>query len=421
MDVRIEPVPLKGNITVPASKSELHRMLICAAFSDGPVRILAAPGYLSRDIEATAGCLEALGADITPESDALTVIPSDRAKVSAVMNCIESGSTLRMLLPVAASVCGSLEVSGEGSLHRRPLSGLIKTMEEHGVVFTSDALPFRTSGILRGGRFTVEGNITSQYLSGLLLAAPLLEEGAEVLLSSELVSAGYTQLTADVMRQFGRTVISDGRSFRCQPGGYISPGAVTAGGDWSSAAAFIAMAAAGRDCDITVSGLQKGSCQPDRGILDILGKAGAEIGAAGDGIRVKSSELTAFEADAAVVPDLIPVLSALACVAEGRSVFRGCGRLRYKESDRLAAMTGMLSGMGADIREDGDLFTVERTGNGMSLEVDPGEDHRTVMAAAVAAYAFSVPVTVKNAEAVTKSYPDFFKDLRNLGGRADVL
>ena len=421
MDVRIVPVPLRGKIKVPASKSELHRLLICAAFSDRPVLIYAAPGYLSDDIQATIGCLESLGARIGTAEKAIAVIPAEGRKGKAVLECHESGSTLRMLLPAAAAVCGSLEVSGTGSLPGRPVEDLLKVMKEHGTSFTRHTVPFKTEGILKGGRFTVRGDITSQYLSGLLLAAPLMDGGAEIKLSSPLVSAGYAELTIDVMRRFGMEVSAEGSTWSCRQGGYVSPDRERAGGDWSAAAAFMAMAAAGKGCDITLEGLDSGSLQPDRKMLDILRDAGADIDTGTDSVRVRSSQLKAFSADASEVPDLIPVLSAMACAAEGKSVFRGCGRLRYKESDRMAVMAGILSEMGASVSSDGDTLMVETAQDARSCGADPRGDHRIVMAAAAAAYAFSVPVTVRNAEAVTKSYPGLFRDLRSLGGEADVI
>ena len=421
MDVRIVPVPLKGVIDVPASKSELHRMLICAAFSDRPVRISAAAGHLSEDIKATVRCLRSLGASVRADDGSVTVTPSGRDTASAVLDCGESGSTLRMLLPAASAVCGALDVTGSGSLPGRPVAELVDQMERHGVAFSSSILPFRTQGKLRGGRFEVPGDITSQYLSGLLLASPLLEGGAQTELTSELASAGYVRVTLDIMERFGIHAVEEGKTFRCAQGGYLSPGEIRAGGDWSAAAAFIVMAAAGKDCDITLSGLDSRSFQPDRIAADILRSAGADITDGEYGIRVRSSALKALGADAAEVPDLIPVLSAAACAAQGRSVFRGCERLRYTESDRMSELRRMLSSMGAAVTADGDMLSVECRGDGISCEVDPSGDHRIVMAAAAAAYALSVPVTVRNAEAVNKSYPEFFDDLRSLGGEADVI
>lgn len=421
MDVRIVPVPLRGEIRVPASKSELHRMLICAAFADRPVRIGAAAGYLSDDVEATIRCLGSLGAAVVTEDDAVIVTPRQENKDYAVLDCGESGSTLRMLLPAAAAVCGALDVRGSGSLPGRPVGELTDEMQRHGVKFTSGELPFSTEGIMSGGCFRVPGDITSQYLSGLLLASPLLKGGAETELTSELVSAGYADMTIDVMERFGAHVERSGRRFSCVGEGYVSPGELKAGGDFSAAAAMIAMAAAGKDCDIVLTGLNAASCQPDRKVLDIMERSGADIEVSDTGIRVQSSSLGALSADAGEVPDLIPVLSAAACAADGISVFRGCGRLRYKESDRLSEMTALLLSVGASVTPDGDTLTVGRPGKGISCVIDPSGDHRIVMAAIVASYALSVPVTVRNAEAVEKSYPRFFDDLRSLGGKADVI
>ena len=421
VDVRIVPVPLRGKISVPASKSELHRMLICAAFSDRPVRIGAAAGYLSGDIEATVRCLGSLGASVAAEDDAVTVTPVKEHKNSAVLYCGESGSTLRMLLPAAAAVCGALDVTGRGSLLGRPVGELTDEMQRHGVKFSSRTLPFSTEGLLSGGSFSVPGDITSQYLSGLLLASPLLEGGTSIELTSELASAGYAVMTLDIMERFGVHAIKDGTRYVCTGKGYVSPEKLDTGGDFSAAAAFITMAAAGKDCDIVLTGLNAASCQPDRKVLDIVERSGADIEVSDTGIRVRSSSLGALSADAGEVPDLIPVLSAASCASTGTSVFRGCARLRYKESDRMSGMTAMLSSMGARVTSDGDTFTVGRPEKGISCIIDPSGDHRTVMAAAVAAYALSVPVTVRNAEAVEKSYPRFFDDLRSLGGKADVI
>ena len=420
MDIQIIPRPLSGTVSVQSSKSELQRMIICAASADAPTRIGYKGGALSEDVLATVRCVAALGADIEVEDKTITVSPVSGFRHSAVLDCGQSAATLRFMLPVAACLCEDVTFAGGGSLARRPVADLLEALKKNGLEIESDRIPVRTRGLLRGGRFSVSGNISSQYLSGLLLASPLMKGGAEIELTTGLVSSGYVMMTRSVMNLFGAQVSYNG-TFSCHAQGYRSPGAIQAGGDWSGAAALIASAACGSGCDIVLEGLDAGSEQKDREVTAILGAAGADIRYKGFGVRIISSSMRAFDADLSDMPDLFPVLACASVGACGTSRFYGCERLRVKESDRIESVSKALGAFGYEISDGGGCFSVIRNGSAPIGVVDPSGDHRVVMAAVVASYASGIPVTIRNCECVSKSYPGFFECLRELGGEADVL
>ena len=421
MDIRITPGPLKGTVPAPVSKSELHRMLICSSFSDAPVMIKGFTGRLPDDILATVSCLERLGAVISCSGGEIYVTPVNKVPERPLLDCAESGSTLRFLLPVTAAVCGSAEIHGDSSLAARPVSELIDALSGCGAGFTSRTLPTELRSSLSGNRFLIPGNVSSQYVSGLMMASALLPGTSEVAVTTPLVSRDYVGMTSEIMREFGAAVEQTESLFRIS-GPYRSPGTAAAGGDWSGAAAVMAAAAASPGSDVTVTGLEERSHQADRRIAGILSSMGALVSIDGGSVRVKSAgKLRSAELDADMIPDLFPVTAALGAGAEGVSEFRNCRRLRYKESDRIRTMDRLLSGFGTEVSTDGERFLVTGPGGRRSAEADPEGDHRIAMAAAVAAYAVGAETVIRGAECVEKSYPAFFDDLRSLGGRVDVI
>ena len=400
MNVIVTPSPLSGRVTAPPSKSEAHRLLICAALADAPTGIALAGTNL--DIEATAACLRALGADIEREGDALRVRPIPSVPGQAELDCGESGSTLRFLLPVAAALGAETRFTGHGRLPRRPNAPLIEALRAHGAAIDRDLLPLALSGGLRGGRWELPGDVSSQYITGLLLALPLLLEDSEVVLTTRLESASYVDMTLHALARFGVRAIPTPTGW-IVPGGqcFRSPGEIAVEGDWSAAAFWLAANVLGADVDI--AGLAEDSPQGDRAAGTLLGQT---------------------EIDASNVPDLVPALAVAAAGRAQPTVITGAARLRLKESDRLQTVADMLAalGHGAEVTPDG---LVIRGGTPAPCDaglrtVNGANDHRIVMAAAVAAAFGDRPVRITGAEAVEKSYPDFFRDFEALGGKLYV-
>ncbi len=409
MDVEIIPHSLGGTVKAVPSKSDVHRVLICAALSDR--RTTVEVHEVSDDILSTARCLEALGAGMEYEEGLLRVTPGDEVPHAPELDCGESGSTLRFLLPVAAAVASEAHFTGRGRLPDRPIGELAAAMKEHGVRFTSPRLPFAISGRLRGGVYEIPGDISSQYITGLLLALPVVG-GGEIRLTSPLKSAPYVRMTERTMSRFGVEVEETGDGWRVKGTPYISPGETAAEGDWSNAAFFLTAGALGDA--VTVSGLSGTSPQGDRRILEILGNFGAKVSCDG-GARVSRGSLAGITVDLEDVPDLLPILAVCAAFARGETRFVNGARLRLKESDRLMAVSSMLRSLGGDVTELADGLTV-RGGQLRGGAVDGFNDHRIVMAAAIAGAYSSGPVTISGAEAVNKSYPSFFRDFNALGG-----
>ena len=417
MNIVIEPSPLKGEIAAIPSKSVAHRMLICAALADGPTTLRIPK--TSDDIDATADCLRALGAAITVNNEDYIVEPIAQIENIPLLDCGESGSTLRFLLPVAAAAADRCRFDGHGRLPERPLSDLTDAMKEHGVSFDGEKLPFTIGGRLRGGIYRLPGNVSSQYITGLLLALPLCEEDSVIELTTALESASYIDITLSVLKTFGITVHCE-RNRYIIPGKQVfrSPGTLPVEGDWSNAAFFLTAAALNND--IAMTGLNPNSAQGDRKIIALLEQLGAVTQKDNGRLTLRSDDLKGCTIDIQDTPDLLPVLSVAAAFAQGKTTFINAARLRLKESDRLASSAAMIENLGgrADVGED--ELTVYGTGL-IGGTVDSCNDHRIAMSAAVAATRCSKPVTILNAEAVKKSYPGFYNDYNKTGGKAHVL
>ena len=398
MQVTIHPGKLRGRVQAPPSKSHAHRLLICAALADGETAIEGAGA--SKDIEATARCLTALGACVAPEQDALRVRPIGVPNKNALLDCGESGSTLRFLLPLCALFNCAATLVGHGRLPERPNGPLLKAMRAHGAAFKGEGLPMTVSGGLRGGEYHLPGDVSSQFFTGLLLALPLADEDSEVTADTPLESAPYVDLTLSAMRAFGVRAERTPRGFRV-PGrqNYVSPGRLRVEGDWSGAAFWLAANALGGE--VTVEGLNPLSAQGDRAAQTLFLPENLAC------------------ADVRDVPDLMPALAAVMAAVPGRHRIVGAARLRIKESDRLRAMAEALRALGGSVRETEDGLAIEG-GSLAGGTVDGCGDHRVVMSAAVLAAACKGAVTILGAEAADKSYPGFFADFAALGGKMDV-
>ncbi len=406
-----------GSIPAIASKSCAHRLLICAALSDTPSDIRCIT--ISDDILATARCLRALGAVIERSERGFAITPIDRSNIPAhpVLDVGESGSTLRFLLSVVSALGADCEIVQHGRLPERPLSPLCEELTAHGVTLSeAGSNPLHICGQLTGNHFTLPANVSSQFLSGILLALPLLG-GGTLTMTEHIESGAYLDLTVDAMRTCGVSVERSGMVFTVS-GSYHAQPVMFVEGDWSNGAFWLCAGAIG-PAPVTVTNLNPNSSQGDRATLDILRQFGADVQIGGNDITVRPSPLHGCEIDASGIPDLVPILSCVACAAEGETRIFGAGRLRIKESDRLAATADVLGTLGADITETEDGLIIR---GGKPLHggtVDSWNDHRIAMTAAVASLLSRSAVTITNAQAVRKSYPAFFVDFATLGGETE--
>ena len=407
----------QGKIKAIASKSVAHRLLICAAFADAPTRILCEE--TNNDIEATAACLNALGASISrnaPHYDVVPVSPSNIVK-GATLPCGESGSTLRFLLPVAAALGADCSFALEGRLSDRPLSPLREELEAHGISL-SGKNPLTISGKLSGYEFSIDGGVSSQFVSGLLFALTLLPHSASLTVTGKIESAPYIDITCDALSLFGAPVQRNENKYIINAkASLVSPSYLEVEGDWSNAAFPLALGAL---CgEVEVCGLNPDSSQGDRTIADLLLRFGADItlSESRSSYIARRSNLRGIEIDASQIPDLVPVLATVASVAEGKTHIYGASRLRLKESDRLSTVCDMLTRLGAKIDENDDGLTIEGVSTLSGGSVSSHNDHRIAMSAAVAASISEHSVEIDGAEAVSKSYPAFWDDVKSLGAK----
>lgn len=431
MDVVITPHELAGSIDAIASKSIAHRLLICAALCKSPVQIVCPT--TSKDIEATQACLVSLGATIVRNGDTLNVTPimsapnsdeAKNAKQGALLDCGESGSTLRFMLPVAAALGCNAALTGHGRLAKRPLSPLYEELIAGGCNLTEQgSFPLQIEGKLRTGRFELPGNVSSQYISGLLLAAPLLDGPSEIRVKNPIESKPYIDLTISALAAFGVAVTTTQEtidkesytSFFVSPRTpYTSPETISVEGDWSNAAFWLAAGALG--AGITVGNLALASRQGDRAILAALAKLGARISRKGSYATACASTPQGTTIDVSNFPDLVPPLAVVAALAPGHTSLTNCARLRLKESDRIETVCAGLAALGAHITSTANTIEIDGTDELQGGVVDAANDHRIAMMAAVAASRCKNAVTIQGAECVQKSYPAFFRDYAALGG-----
>lgn len=412
MNVVIDPSHLSGQIKAIASKSYAHRLLICAAIADGPCTLVC--DELSDDIIATANCLTALGAEVKYTDGRFNIVPIKTAAQCASLDVGESGSTLRFILPLVCALGAECDIHMHGRLPKRPLSPLYEELIAHGIILSMKGKnPMHVSGVLKNTDFSIAGNVSSQFITGLMLAGAV-SGSAEVNITSELQSASYVDITTECLETFGVN-ISKSVDIISVSGKPRSPGKVNVQGDWSNAAFWLCAGAIGK-APITVTGLRLDSSQGDRKILDVLKSFGVKMDIEKDRICVYPSALSPVTVDAGDIPDLVPVISVVCACADGESRICNAARLRIKESDRLKAVNDMLTALGCDITELDDGLIIK---GGKMLHggcVDSVNDHRIAMSAAVASTVCSGAVEICGAEAVNKSYPGFYKDFAALGG-----
>lgn len=411
MQVTISPGKLSGRIDAVSSKSYLHRILLCAAMSDRSTRIRL--NCRSKDVDATIRCIEAMGAKVEVWEDCLVVCPVDgttNLDGFPVLDCGESGSTARFVLPMTAAVCGGGTLIGEGRLPERPFGAICTVMEENGCTFSSYQLPMAVTGPLTAGTYRIPANISSQYISALMMSLPLVEGDSEIVFTTEVESEGYLDITEAVMRDFGITLESTGNGYKIKGNQrYRSPGELTAEGDWSNGAFWVAANALGSD--LQIGNLKADSLQRDRQIVSVAERLFQGIERWDVAAEATPTEIVINGAD---IPDIIPISAVMACGRTGRTRFVNCGRLRLKESDRLESVKTLICALGGQAIVDKDDLIVDGCGQLKGGTIDSFKDHRIVMSAAIAATICTEPVTIINAQDVAKSYPEFFADYGKL-------
>jgi 3-phosphoshikimate 1-carboxyvinyltransferase len=369
-------------------------------------------------MEATVNCLNALGANITYADGKFNVQPITQVKKGAILDCGESGSTLRFLLPVAAALGADATFTGQGRLPERPLSPLYEEMTAHGVKMTENGhMPLKCEGKLPAGLYTIDGGVSSQFISGLLMALPLTGIQSKIVVTGKQESASYIGLTLNALKQFGIEIqtVTDGYNIHAGQEFTTPATQVAVEGDWSAAAFWITAGVAGSK-PVTCTGLDyERSAQGDRRIVDVLRRMGADITTTAGSVTARPSTLTAAQIDCADIPDLVPILAVAAASAQGTTIFDNIRRLRIKESDRVQSILQLLGMAGIYAFASDNTLTVTG-GPAKNYAYNPSGDHRMAMAAAILASAKNVRITISDAECVAKSYPAFFDDFNALGG-----
>lgn len=431
MKVVLLPGGISGEISAIPSKSHLHRLLIYAALADRDTLIPCIQSDAA-DVNATVECLGALGAEIGKNDGGFSVSPIDREKLlfdknkQIIFPCGESGTTLRFMLPIAAALGINGAFVMEGFLPQRSFTPLETVLEQHGVKLWRDKQNIlNCKGLLKAADdYSLEGNVSSQYIAGLLMALPLLHKPSRFVVSTPVESEGYIIMTLKVARAFGHEIKRglDRRNnleFSITPGNYKSPGYIEAEGDWFSGAFWMCAGAMPKG-NVKVHGLKKESNQHEKEIFGILEKVGANVAWEGDAVRVQENVRHTTEIDGNVTPDLIPILALIAAVGEGTTVFKNVPK-KLKESFRLKSTTKVLSALGANIKETPDGLIIKSVKNLFGGEVDSYGDHRIAMVAAIASTASTRSVTITNAGVVSKSYPNFWRDLASLGKKVNIV
>ena len=427
--MRIIPSKLQGRVLVPSSKSMGHREIICAGLARGTS--LVDNISMSKDIEATCRCLQALGVKIENVKSrfagrtALQITGSGNLRAAcSEVDCGESGSTLRFFIPLGAMLGEAFTFIGHGKLVSRPLQAYYDIFAEQKIDYKNAAgqLPLTINGALKAGVFRLPGNVSSQFVSGLLFALPLLEGDSVIEITSPLESASYVDMTLSCLAKYGIKVINEKHQRYMVPGKqHYQAHNSNVEGDWSQAAFWAVGGALGSG--MTCTGVAFDVLQGDKAIVDIMRKMGAELQEQSTQLLIEKSATKGTVIDAADCPDIIPVLTVLAAVSEGRTEIINAGRLRIKECDRLAAISRELNKLGAAITELTEGLIIEGRPEGLKggAEVDSWNDHRIAMSLSIAAQCCKEPIVLTGAGSVAKSYPEFWQDYKSVGGKIEVL
>lgn len=403
MNIKINPTKLKGYVNIPASKSIAHRMLICSALANGK-SIIGNINY-SKDIDATINAMKALGAEIFTDKNNAEINGIVHTPKKSVIDCNESGSTLRFIIPVATALGVKTEFHGRGRLPQRPIDIYTRELSKHGITFDyNNTMPFTVSGQLSNGIYEIEGNVSSQFITGLLFALPLLNGDSEIVMTSHLESRPYVDITIDVLKKFGIIIEETEKGFHVKGSQTYKAYKGNVEGDFSQASFFYVANSLGSS--ITLGNLNTNSVQGDKKIIEIINQ---------------TEQNGFFNADCSDIPDLVPVLAVLASFGKKTSTIYNAERLKIKESNRLETTAELINNLGGDVKITDDGLIIRPTNNMHGGTIESFGDHRIVMAGAVMATALKEELIINGAEAVTKSYPDFFEDYKKLGGDVNVI
>lgn len=415
--VKINPKNLSGNINIPPSKSLSHRGIIGAALSNGESNI----GNLifSDDIKVTWEGMEKLGAKIEKIDPRTLKIKGKYSKIekNQIIDCKESGSTLRFLIPISLLYENKSTFIGRGKLVSRPLDIYYKIFDEQKIEYTNDDgnLPLSVQGLIKPGIFEMEGNISSQFLTGLMFTLPLLKEDSSIIITNELESKGYVDLTIDILSKFGVEIKNnDYKKFIIKGNQEYKNKDYDVEGDFSQAAFWIVGGILGEK--VYSKNLNINSLQGDKIVMDLVEKMGGDIKVRDSSIVTTRSKTKGIIIDASECPDIIPVMTVLAALSEGQTNIVNASRLRIKESDRLKAISTELNKLGADVVELDDSLIINGKDSLTGGVVDSWNDHRIAMALAIASIKATGEVTITNSDCVNKSYPHFWEDFKSLGG-----
>lgn len=397
--VKINASALNGEVNIPPSKSAAHRALICS-FLAGEGNVT--PIIDSNDMKATVGVIDALKSG------------------DDVLDCIESGSTLRFMIPVSAALGKVVTFTGQGRLPQRPIGEYLELLPSHGVTVKCDGtLPMQISGQLKNGSYEVSGDVSSQYITGLLLALSVVDGDSAIILKTPLQSKPYVDMTVKVMGDFGVQITETDFGYLIHGNQKYNKLDYIVEGDWSQAAFFLVAGAISGA--VTVTGLDMNTTQGDKAILDVLTAFGAQLEINDNSVKCLKSKLKGTIVDATDIPDLVPIIAVLAAFANGQTVIKGAERLRYKESDRIESVVENLELIGADVTETKDGMIINGGSALHSAKLKGYNDHRIVMAFSVAGLLLAGETVIDDAQSINKSYPSFFEDYNRIGGRADVL
>ena len=412
MIASISPKVLSGVISAPCSKSEAHRILICAALSESETKIKG--NILGDDIFSTIEVLKALGSKIEINKDEIIVNPIKKNN-SVKLYIKESGSTLRFIIPIIAMLGINAEIDGGERLRKRPIGDIVKSLSDAGVNFSGDSLPISMSGVISKDELTIDISKSSQFLTGLLLAAGIKNGVTKINTIGKEVSGDYINITIDIMQKFGVKVEKDNNTYVVY-GGYKSPKEIAVMGDWSGACFY---AVAGAMGNVRINGLELDSQQGDKRIIDILKVVGAKVEDFNDGTKIAKGDLNPFEVNIEDWPDAAPALSVLAAFCKGKTTIKGTSRLKIKESNRGEEIVKLLKAYNI-LAENYEDYIVINGGTPIGTTFNSPDDHRIAMAAAILSAYAEGNSSISNAECVNKSYPEFFDDFKRLGGDISV-
>jgi len=423
VNIKIRPNRISGEIESISSKSMLHRAIILSSIAINKKTKLKVSDIISNDIQATVNCMKELGAKVELDQGCINIISlGNNLKREVNINCGESGTTLRLILPIANQFSDKVIIDCDKELRKRPIEDLIITLEESGLYFDDYDFPITIRNKIVTNHFKIKGDVSSQYISGLLFLCALLNEKSFIELTTRLESSAYVDMTVKILKEFGILVNKiENNNFEIYGGrkNISIPKRYRIEGDWSNSAFFIVGGCLGNS--ISVSGLELNSSQGDESIVRILKEIGGNVSCFDDSIISKESEFKSFELDFSEIPDLFPILAVVASVSRGTSILKGAKRLKYKESDRIKSTFHMLKSLGADVDiiDDGLVIRGKKMLDGGM--VNSCNDHRIVMASTIASIRSKNEVLILNAESVDKSYPNFFEDFKKVGGFIDVI